>query len=302
MTEYKKKDTDKVPVLSLYQAEGDQDAKRPYLSVLTGKRTGQRFPLEHELSIGSGADTDIQLDGDGIEDHHCRVTADDPGVVRIVDLDTDCGTYVNNAQIDGSSALENGDRILLGPGVLLQLSYQDPLDEQFERALRESALQDVLTGLYNERYLTDRLNAEVHFALRHETALSLCLLDLDHFHQVNNSHGQGLGDQILKAVANLIKRDGHPEDVYAHLTGGTFAVIALRPVREAGALAEILRGRLADHSFVGADFNITLTASFGISGLPHPGLSSSESLLAASRKALEEAKLAGRNRCVVYEG
>jgi len=302
MTEYKKTKTDEVPVVDLKQVHGDQVDRCPYLFVLAGSAVGQMFRLEQRLMIGSGPEADVRLTGDGITARHCHLVVTPPGVVQLTPCDVEGETHVNDERVGGPRDLADGDRLRIGVSTLLKLEHQDPLDENLRRELREASLQDALTRLGNQEYLAHRLHTEHAFASRHKVHLSLCLLDLDGFVKINESLGYPVGDQILQGVARLILRAARPEDVCARPSGGTFAILFLdMPLAEVRAVADKLRRRIARHIFEGDDFSISVTASFGVAGIPHDAIDSAQVLLAAAHKALAAAKQAGPDQIALFE-
>jgi diguanylate cyclase (GGDEF)-like protein/PAS domain S-box-containing protein len=110
--------------------------------------------------------------------------------------------------------------------------------------LAERAATDPLTGLLNHRSFHERLHAEVSRALRHGRRLSLAMLDIDHFKQVNDSHGHQVGDQVLGAVAGQLADVLRDEDVLARIGGDEFAVL-LPECARMDALSIIERARAA---------------------------------------------------------
>ena len=123
-------------------------------------------------------------------------------------------------------ALSEGDKILLGSTTILKFTYQDQLDEAFQRQMSESALRDGLTRAYNKRYLTERIESELQFALRHDTPLSLIFLDIDHFKRINDVHGHQAGDHVLVQLATLAMSILGEDEVFARYGGEEFAVIS----------------------------------------------------------------------------
>ena len=85
------------------------------------------------------------------------------------DMGSTNGTYCNGARVT-RQALSEGDKILLGSTTILKFSYQDQLDEAFQRQMSESALRDGLTRAYNKRYFGERIESELQYALRHDVA------------------------------------------------------------------------------------------------------------------------------------
>lgn len=156
------------------------------------------------------------------------------------------------------------------------------------------ALVDGLTGLANRRACSDALHAETARAERLETPFSVVLADLDGFKDVNDAHGHAVGDDVLRAFAEVLRETLRESDV-AGRWGGEEFLLLLPGADEEGAahLAERVRVALAERSIPSAP-NLRLTASFGVAEFTdHP---SAEQLVAAADGALYRAKRAGKDR------
>jgi len=166
------------------------------------------------------------------------------------------------------------------------------------RRLEELAHTDPLTKTLNRRALGERLAAEMERVRRYSTNMSLLLIDLDHFKQVNDTHGHLAGDDVLVEVATLLLRVVRAVDIVARYGGEEFVVV----LPETGgpgaqAFAERLRELIESQSFVASrGFAIRLTSSIGVSSFPGRGVESVEDLLAGADQALYRAKSEGRNR------
>src|SRR5205085_10444895 len=141
----------------------------------------------------------------------------------VEDLQSRNGTFVNGTRITVVVELKDGDKIQLGRASVLRFGFHDDLDESFHENLLSSALRDGLTKLFNKRYLMDRLDSELKFALRHQTTLSLLLLDLDHFKKINDTRGHLAGDMVLANVAGNLAKAVRNEDVVARYGGEEMA-------------------------------------------------------------------------------
>lgn len=164
-----------------------------------------------------------------------------------------------------------------------------------ERAL-QAALRDPLTGLCNRTALGEALEQEVHRAHRYGHTLSLVMLDVDHFKQINDTHGHMAGDAALKAIAALIRETVRDTDL-AFRFGGEEFVLLLNETPASGALivAERLRQALARRPLRLSDgTELALTASLGVAELQAD--SNGHCLLEAADAAMYRAKRAGRNR------
>jgi len=278
------------------------EAQNAYLVVMAGSNVGEMYKLDKEqLVIGRGDKADLRLLDDGISRDHARVVKDGAEMV-LEDLGSTNGTYCNGARVT-RQALSEGDKILLGSTTILKFTYQDQLDEAFQRQMSESALRDGLTRAYNKRYLTERIESELQFALRHDTPVSLIFLDIDHFKRINDVHGHQAGDHVLVQLATLAMSILGEEEVFARYGGEEFAVISRgMEIAAAQALSERIRASVEAHPFVFGDATIPVTISIGVSRAPGPGIATSVDLVARADEALYAAKRAGRNRVCVAQG
>src|SRR6185436_6279910 len=133
---------------------------------------------------------------DGLSRAHARIRAETDRA-WVEDMGSRNGTYLNGVKIAQATELHDGDKISLGRGTVIRYGFQDDLDESFHENLLSSALRDGLTKLFNKRYFLERLDSELKFAQRHTTALSLLMLDLDHFKKINDTMGHLAGDIVL---------------------------------------------------------------------------------------------------------
>ena len=194
---------------------------------------------------------------------------------------------------------------------LLQRALADTnrMLERNQVQLETLATTDTLTGLLNRRALWDRALVELARARRERTPLSLLVLDLDNFKQVNDRWGHMVGDAVLRHVTALMQGAVRRTDVVGRLGGEEFVVVLPQEGVEAGnRLAEKLRLRIADTPMPWEDMALTntvdtasglpMTVSIGGVSLPPGGQVSLELLLDEADKALYRAKAEGRNRVV----
>ena len=160
--------------------------------------------------------------------------------------------------------------------------------------VERQALVDGLTGLANRRAANDALHAEAARAERLQTPLAVVLADLDGFKDVNDEYGHAVGDEVLRAFADVLRQTVRESDV-AGRWGGEEFLLLLPGADEEGAvqLAERIRVGLADRSIPGAP-GLRVTASFGVA--EYAGESNSEELVVAADSALYRAKRAGKDR------
>ncbi len=163
-----------------------------------------------------------------------------------------------------------------------------------EAALTHRANHDPLTGLPNRALFLDRLGAALDRLHHDGTACAILFLDLNHFKQVNDRYGHGVGDQLLVAVAGRLRRAVRPGDMLARLSGDEFVVL-LAAVEDPG-VAAVIAGRLA--AALADPFAIdgrlhTVTASIGMAS-GNAGHLRPEDLLRDADAVLYQAKAAGR--------
>lgn len=179
---------------------------------------------------------------------------------------------------------------------ILQKRYADRLRDSVRQSI-EMALYDPLTGLNNRRFLEGRLPAMIETARQRQTPLTLMILDIDHFKQVNDRHGHGAGDEVLKGFAARLQASARGGDVLCRLGGEEFvAVMPGVAIDQASRIAERTRQLVESQEFAidGAGGSIPLTVSIGLAGLTD-GRDAADLYRRADR-ALYRAKAQGRNR------
>ena len=167
----------------------------------------------------------------------------------------------------------------------------------------EDSIRDALTGVHNRRRLTPALEGALAEARRTGTGLAVFVVDIDHFKQVNDTHGHPVGDRVLQAIAAELVASGHPTDHVVRYGGEEFVVVdpgtsLLAAVRRAESIRVALsRVSVRLRQDVDDTAVLSVTVSVGVACYPRNGTSATE-LLAAADKALYAAKDSGRN-CVV---
>jgi diguanylate cyclase (GGDEF)-like protein len=156
------------------------------------------------------------------------------------------------------------------------------------------AATDVLTGLPNNRSVQDTLKRFVAHASRTQSAVVAALLDLDHFKQINDTHGHGRGDEVLAAVAEVMRAAVREGDFVGRYGGEEFLILLPDTDRQGGlVLAEKVRSAISQISLPAIDRAIT--ASIGIAVLPDDAIDA-DTLVRNADRALYAAKSNGRNR------
>jgi diguanylate cyclase (GGDEF)-like protein len=166
--------------------------------------------------------------------------------------------------------------------------------------LRQQAIHDPLTNLFNRRYMEETLTREIHRAERYGTPLGIIMVDLDHFRRFNNTFGHDAGDLVLKDLGKFLHNNVRKEDVACRYGGEEFTLIL------PGASLEITQKRaetlrqLVQQLQIYYNNNLleNITLSLGVAIFPVHG-STGEAVLQAADAALYNAKHAGRNRVAV---
>ncbi len=163
--------------------------------------------------------------------------------------------------------------------------------------LQNMAMHDQLTGLYNRYFLLEDASNKVSKSKRHNYALSVLMMDIDHFKTINDKHGHATGDDVLKAVAVCISKEKRKEDVLARFGGEEFVLLLDHcNITEAQVKAEKLRKAIEELQ----PSDLSITVSIGVAQLSSSENSFAEPLKRAD-DALYKAKEGGRNRVVCHE-
>jgi two-component system, cell cycle response regulator len=176
---------------------------------------------------------------------------------------------------------------------------QDRLQESYRRSL-SLALTDELTGVYNRRYLFAHLDELVERVRQDAIDAAVLLFDIDHFKQVNDSHGHAAGDDVLRELAARTMNSVRSVDLVARLGGEEFAVVMPETdLAIAAAVAERLRAAVAREAFSlkATGEKVSVTISIGVTGVAGRNERRDE-LLKRADDGLYAAKTRGRN-CVV---
>ena len=179
----------------------------------------------------------------------------------------------------------------------LEAAYRDL--EQSNARLKEYSFKDEVTGLYNRRFYSIRLEEEVSRYRRFNHPVSVVLVDLDGFKDINDDLGHGAGDDTLRDMSDILLRYSRGINVICRYGGDEFAVLLVETSKAGARLyANRIRQVLSTHRFA---HGRRLTASFGIASLPEDVAPAADDLMRAADEALYAAKRAGKNRVSVFE-
>ncbi|MHC1697699.1 MAG: diguanylate cyclase [Geobacteraceae bacterium] len=173
------------------------------------------------------------------------------------------------------------------------------LQDELRRAneiLLEISHTDHLTGLYNRRYMMDILEREFLRTARTGSFLSLLIIDLDYFKEINDKYGHQEGDAVLERTANVFREQLRSYDIPVRFGGDEFVAVLPEASRsDAQAVAERIRRALDEIVFFGKLEKLKITASLGFAVYPGTGVETMEDLIREADTALYRAKAKGRN-------
>ena len=162
------------------------------------------------------------------------------------------------------------------------------------------AITDALTGLHNRRYFADRLSADFSRARRYKEPLALLLLDVDHFKQINDTHGHAAGDAVLQTLAAIFGKRCRDADMVARVGGDEFAFLLYHSDLNAGSIfAQELLVIVNGHGFEWRGVELPVGLSIGLA-CSLDAAEDTEALYAAADLALYDAKRDGRNRFAIH--
>jgi diguanylate cyclase (GGDEF)-like protein len=172
-------------------------------------------------------------------------------------------------------------------------------DEQTYARLKELAFKDEVTGLYNRRFFSIRLEEEVSRYRHFNHPVSVVLLDLDNFKAINDGLGYAAGAETLRGMADILLNQTRGINVICRYGGDRFATLLVETSKNGARLyADRIRYILSSSTF---SHGRRVTASFGIASLPEVVTPSTEELIRAADEALYAAKRAGKNRVSIHE-
>jgi two-component system, cell cycle response regulator len=271
--------------------------QRPVVTVLTGLNAGQVLTIdEEEITIGRGIETNLCIDDPGVSRKHARIILRETGY-WVEDLASTNGTFVRGKRVERSMLL-SGDRIQLGPSLVLSFALVDGVEESLRHRLYEASTRDSLTQAYNRQFFVERAQSEIAHARRHDAELSALMLDIDHFKNLNDTFGHHAGDLVLRVVAAQVMRYIRTDDLLARYGGEEFVILSRATGSDqATRLAERVRLSIERLPIRLQEKSLRVTVSIGVAALAE--LSEKEGtddLLKLADCRLYAAKRSGRNR------
>ena len=165
---------------------------------------------------------------------------------------------------------------------------------------KKLAVTDGLTGISNRPNMEQSLLSEFGRSMRYNSPLSVVLLDVDHFKDVNDSYGHQKGDEILVTFASVLKKFCRANDTAARYGGEEFLMILPQSnAQGAFKIAERVREEIMKMSFVGNDSKFSVTTSCGVAELNRDYMKNTDQLINVADNAMYEAKNSGRNKTII---
>jgi diguanylate cyclase (GGDEF)-like protein len=251
---------------------------------------------EREVILGRARDVTLSIDDPSISRRHARIFQTDGGRHLLEDLGSTNGTFVNG-RVVCRVALESGDRIQLGPDLILLFSLVDEREDVLKRQLYEASTRDALTGLTNRRRLLHLLEVEVARGRVDGDDIGLLMIDVDNFKRINDTFGHLAGDHVLRALAMSASKILRAGDVLARYGGEEFVAVISGATRDdLIVLAERVRHSFAELRVEIGAGTVSATVSVGAALWSEcaPAVNYLD-LLALADGRMYGAKLAGRN-------
>ena len=295
------------------RAAASAQERRPALVFLRGEQLAAPIPLERdEVILGRALEADVRVNDARASRLHARIRVEhDPATgatrYRLTDLNSTNGTLLNGRPVN-EAALEDGDKLTIGEH-LIRFAMLDDIDREFQRQIHRLLAHDELTGLLTSKSFISELRREAARAEVEKKPFCVLMMDLDHFKQVNDSHGHLVGSQTLEEVGGIITRALRAGDVAARFGGEEFAAFLLEAdCAQALVAAERVRTSIESHRFSATRLaspadegqrTLRITISIGVAAYPQDARDPIE-LMELADTALYHAKQQGRNRVSAF--
>ena len=263
----------------------------------SGPNMGRRYPLSNVsgVLIGRSSDCSIQIDDHSVSRRHARIDPTPEGFCAS-DLGSTNGTFVNDTPCQ-RQLLKDGDYVRVGNCIYRFLAGGN-IEAEYHEEIYRLAIIDGLTEIPNKRYLLEFLNRELARSGRHARPLSVLVFDIDHFKQINDTHGHLCGDYVLRELAQRLRDVIRAEELFARYGGEEFVmVLPETTLEDAKVVAERVRGLIADQPFRFDEQTFPVTISIGVAATRGETIDPVE-LIQKADDRLYEAKRSGRNRVV----
>lgn len=271
--------------------------KRPCLVMIKGDFIGEVYELGNDVTmLGRSDEVDLPISDASISRRHAMIVNRVDGFF-VSDLGSTNGTFVNKELVGAARKLNEGDKITTGT-ITFKFTYQDDDDTEYHKLLRNMAIKDGLTRIYNKRHFMESLGKEFEFHRRKHGGLSIIMFDIDHFKAVNDEYGHPVGDVVLRDLAQLVEREARGYDLFARYGGEEFVILMRDTTLQAAiGLAERIRIAAEQNEFSYEEAVLKITVSLGVYYWDgNEEVKRAETLVDLADKQLYRAKENGRNR------
>lgn len=258
-----------------------------------------RLSKERTL-IGRDPNCDIPIDDQAISRIHASVEQFGTGYF-LCDLDSTNGTYVDDNLLRGKIPLSGGELIRFG-GCILKFMCSMDEEANYHTMVHELMTRDSLTNAFNRSYLIPVVEKELKKCRQSDSQLSLILLDIDHFKDINDQHGHLVGDEVLRIFCERIRQELRRNDLLTRFGGEEFVVTSFDTrLKEATRIAERIRLTISSAPFQTQGGKIAVTCSLGVATSNGTDIGSCDELISLADKQLYSAKNSGRNRVSTFD-
>ena len=248
--------------------------------------------LDYLLPDGTGMDFLEAVNSKAVETPVVVITGQGDELIASRIIQAGAYDYLPKTKVSGKALLRIISNALEKAGLKREMRMA-------QEKLAEMSVRDELTGMFNRRYFREALEREVSGAHRYGRDLALCMIDLDHFKRVNDTHGHLCGDRVLQEFGRLLDGSIRKSDVGCRYGGEEFAVILPdTSLDKAMSLCERFRERVKNHEFTYEDLTLHITISVGVAARPTNGEITGRRLVDLADKALYQAKNQDRDKVV----
>jgi diguanylate cyclase (GGDEF)-like protein len=261
----------------------------------TGPGMGARYTLgDAPTVLGRGSDCEIRINDHSVSRRHARIQPGADGYYA-VDLQSTNGTYVNDIPAS-MCKLKDGDYLRVG-NCIYRFLIGGNVEAEYHEEIYRLTILDALTDTHNKRYFMEFLDRELARSSRYDRPLSLVMMDIDRFKNINEELGHLGGDFTLRELAARIKGNIRKEELFARYGGEEFAVVLPETSREGAVhLAERLLTVVGATPFQYEDKTFQVTISAGVTTTAGELNITPVDLIRRADEMLYQAKNAGRNR------
>ena len=258
----------------------------------------ERFNFEDCWGLRTGRRYDLAAPDQGTPCRHFRMTPAGPSVCLPLTVHGETSGLLHMDWPVGSTLDEDRQSLMTTFADVVKISLSNL---RMREILREQAIRDQLTGLFNRHYLVETLPREIRRAERDKVPLSVALLDIDHFKKLNDTYGHSAGDAVLKALGGLLREAMRGGDIACRYGGEELLLVLTECNRDdARELVQKVCEKVNRMSFALPGASLPpVTLSAGVAELDEK-VRSADALIATADRALYAAKENGRNRVEVF--